>query len=295
MAEALGKTTSFEQISIAADFVRNRLKIKDRAQVAKVAVILGSGLGAFAQEVMEKSKSQLIPYHEIPYFPTSSIEGHNSCLVYGFIGEIPVLLMQGRVHRYEGYSANKVAFPVCVLQALGVKSVILTNAAGAIGDHLGVGDLMLIKDHINVTGDNPLLGPNDLRMGPRFFDMSEAYSKSLRELAHKVALSQKAPLKEGIYIGVLGPCYETPAEIRMFKTMGADAVGMSTVLETIAARHGGMEVLGISCLTNKAAGLASGSLNHQEVTEIATKVSKRFSNLLFGIIPEIAHRYEQQK
>ncbi len=288
----LGKTIGFEQISIAADFIRNRLKIKDNASVASVAAVLGSGLGAFAQEVMEKSKSTVISYREIPHFPTSSIEGHGSRLVYGFIGETPVLLMEGRVHCYEGYSAGKVVFPIRVLQALGVKSVVLTNAAGAIGDHLEVGDLMLIQDHINLTGDNPLLGPNDLRVGPRFFDMTEAYSKSLRELAKKVGISQKLPLKEGVYIGVLGPCYETPAEIRMFKTMGADAVGMSTVFETISARHGSMEVLGISCLTNKAAGLSATFLNHEEVTEIATKVSKRFSNLLFGLIPEIANRHE---
>jgi purine-nucleoside phosphorylase len=291
----LEKTIGFEEVSTAADFIRNRLKIKENAKAASVAVVLGSGLGTFAQEVIEKSKTQVIPYHDIPYFPTSSIEGHSSCLVYGFIDETPVLLMQGRVHRYEGYAAQKVVFPICVLQSLGIKSVVLTNAAGAIGDHLDVGDLMLIQDHINMTGDNPLLGPNDFRMGPRFFDMSEAYSKSLRDLAHKVAINQNAPLKEGVYIGVLGPCYETPAEIGMFKSMGADAVGMSTVFETISARHGNIDVLGISCLTNKAAGLSVGALNHQEVTEIATKVSKRFSNLLFGIIPEIAHRYEYQK
>lgn len=286
------KGVGFEQTQEAARYIRERLKVKDKSPVATVGVVLGSGLGAFAQEVAQNSKSISIPYHEIPNFPTSSVEGHKGSLLFGSIQQKPVLIMQGRVHRYEGYSAQQVVFGMRVLQALGVKGVILTNASGAIGDHLEVGDLMMISDHINMTGDNPLLGPNDLRLGPRFFDMSEAYSKNLRQCAQRAAAEENFALKEGIYVGVLGPSYETPAEIRMFKAMGADAVGMSTVFETIAARHGAMEVLGIACLTNKAAGLSSNTLNHEEVTTTAAQVSRRFSSLLLRLVPSLAIQYE---
>jgi purine-nucleoside phosphorylase len=286
------KGIGFEQTKEAANFIRSRLKIKEGDPVASVAVVLGSGLGAFAQEVAQKSKSTSIPYHDIPNFPTSSVEGHNSSMLFGAIDGKPLLVMQGRVHRYEGYSSAQVVFGIRVLQALGVRSVVLTNASGAIGDHLNVGDLMLITDHINLTGDNPLLGPNDVRVGPRFFDMSEAYSKDLRQLAYKVAGEQNTSLKEGIYVGDLGPSYETPAEIRAFKSLGADAVGMSTVFETIAARHGAMDVLGIACMTNKAAGLSSNALSHDEVTTTAAQVSRRFSSLLLGLVPELARKYE---
>ena len=288
MAQQSTRGVHFDEVKEAARYIRDRLKIKDETPPALTAVVLGSGLGGFAQVIAEKNKSIQISYNDIPHFPVSSIEGHQSNLIYGFIDKTPVLLMQGRVHRYEGYSPAQVIFPVRVLQTLGIKNLILTNAAGAIGDHLNVGDLMLITDHINLTGDNPLVGSNDLRFGPRFFDMSEAYAKSLRQLARHVSDTNKLNLKEGVYAGVLGPCYETPAEIRMFKTIGADAVGMSTVFETIAARHGGIQVLGISCMTNKASGLSDTPLSHEEVSVSAALASDRFSLLLSRLIPLIS-------
>ena len=281
------RNIGLKEINEAAAFIRNVFKIKADEAVAPLAIILGSGLGTIADKLMESSKSFAIDYSAIPHFPTSSIEGHNSRLVLTSVNKEPILLMQGRVHRYEGYSPAQVAFPIRVLNGLGVKTLIITNAAGAIGDHLNVGDLMLITDHINMTGDNPLIGPNDLRLGPRFFDMSETYTKLLRKTAKEIATQNKIELKEGIYIGVLGPCYETPAEIQMFKTMGADAVGMSTVFEAIAAKHSGMQILGISCMTNKAAGLSTTPLNHEEVTEIGLKAASRFSTLLLGLINKL--------
>ena len=266
----------FEQISEAANFIKSR---------ASVAIVLGSGLGALADELAKSPQSVSIAYEDIPHFSTSSTVGHAWRLVWATIDDKPVLLMQGRVHRYEGYTASQVVFPIRVLHALGVRNLVLTNAAGAIGDHIDAGDLMLISDHLNLTGDNPMVGPNDLRLGHRFFDMGEAYSSRLRLLAKNIAAKERHILKQGVYAGVLGPSYETPAEIRMLKTFGADAVGMSTVFETIAARHLGMQVLGISCATNKAAGISKTPLNHNEVTAAASQASHRFISLLMRILP----------
>ena len=247
---------------------------------AKIAVVLGSGLGGFANAL---SKPQFLPYSKISGFPISTVDGHSGRFVHGFIGETPVLLMQGRVHRYEGYTAQQVVFPIRTLKSWGIEKLILTNASGGINPDFEVGDLMVITDHLNLTGDSPLIGPNDAKLGTRFLDMTEAYSKRLRDLAK----SLDPNLREGVYAGLLGPCYETPAEIRMLKILGADAVGMSTVFETIAARHLGMEVLGISCISNKAAGLSGTKLSHEEVTAAGQKASKKFADLLTRLIPLI--------
>lgn len=247
---------------------------------AKIAVVLGSGLGAFADQL---SQTTSLSYAKIPNFPLSTVEGHSGRFVHGFVGETPVLLMQGRVHRYEGYTAQQVVFPIRTMKSWGIEKLVLTNAAGGINAGYDVGDLMLITDHLNLTGDSPLIGPNNSELGPRFPDMTEAYSARLRDLAKTI----QPDLREGVYAGLLGPCYETPAEIRMLKTLGADAVGMSTVFETIAAQHLGMEVLGISCICNKAAGLSADKLSHEEVTLAGQKASKKFAALLLDLIPQL--------
>ncbi len=283
----------YNQIHAAATFIREKLNLKADEPAGRIGVILGSGLGPFADKVSVNTKENAISYHDIPGFPTSSVVGHRSQFMRGLVEGHQVLIMQGRVHRYEGYNAAQVAFPAQVLIALGARAVILTNASGAIHNNFNVGDLMLMSDHINLTGDNPLLGANDLRLGPRFFDMSECYTPALRDLAKHLAATLHIPLQEGVYAGVLGPSYETPAEIRAFRTLGADAVGMSTIFEAIAAHHGGAEVLGISCLTNKAAGLSAQKLSHDDVTVIANQASDRLSSLLLHLIPELAKRYEQ--
>lgn len=275
---------TYEQVQTAAQMVRERFGYKPNKSVAKIGVILGSGLGGFAGSLAEYGKVRSIPYADIPHFPVSHVEGHASNLHLAKIDETPILLMQGRVHRYEGYSASQVAFPMRVMMALGVETVILTNAAAGLDKHFEVGDLMLITDHINFTGDCPLLGPNDLRFGPRFLDMTEAYSKSLIKIAKECAKSLKFSFQEGVYGGVLGPNYETPAEIKMFQKLGVSAVGMSTVYETFAARHGGAKVLGISCITNKGAGMSKQVISHEEVQENAALASVRFTAVLTAIL-----------
>lgn len=282
----------FEQIQAAASAIRDRFGLPQAASASTIGIVLGSGLGHFADHISGIGKIKSIAYGAIPHFPTSSIEGHHGQMNYGLLNGTPLLAMQGRVHCYEGYSANEVVFPIRVMAELGVKLVILTNAAGAINSDFHVGDLMLISDHINMTGDNPLLGPNDKRLGSRFFDMTQAYSKAARSLAHEIGAREKIQLREGCYCGVLGPSYETPAEIRMMRTCGADAVGMSTVFETIAARHRQVEVLGISCLTNMAAGLSASALSHDDVTHTAEIASDKFTRLLFELIPELAKRFK---
>lgn len=281
MTDVLGFTHATAAAAAAADRLRSGLP------AATVGVILGSGLGAVADTVVESGGTAL-SYGEIPHFPTSSVEGHKGRLVYGIVGGVPVLLMQGRVHRYEGYPASSVVFPVRVLHALGVKRLVVTNAAGGLGAGFSAGDLMLIEDHLNLTGDNPLVGHNDARFGPRFPDMSEAYSRRLTALADDVAQARGLKLQRGVYAGLLGPSYETPAEIRMLRTLGAHAVGMSTVFEVIAASHLGMEVLGISCITNLAAGLSDQKLSHDEVKDTATRVEAAFSGLILDLLPRLA-------
>ncbi|RRA48745.1 purine-nucleoside phosphorylase [Acidipila sp. EB88] len=256
---------------------------------ARIAIVLGSGLGAFAERLRNTT---ILPYAEIPHFPVSGVVGHAGRLVAGELNGVPVLVMQGRVHAYEGHSADAVVFAVRVLAAIGVKVMILTNAAGGIRLDLRQGQLVLISDHINLSGLNPAVGP--LRgERPRFFDMSEAYSRPLRQLAHAAAAANGSYISEGVYISVLGPSFETPAEIRAFRMWGADLVGMSTTLETIAARQAGVEVLGISCVTNMAAGVDAHPLSHEEVMETGRGVEQQLTALLNGIVPRAAAYLER--
>jgi purine-nucleoside phosphorylase len=279
-------SNQFGQVHAAAAAVRDRFGVSEGAKCARVGVVLGSGLGNVADTVLEKG-GRAVEYGSIPHFPTSSVEGHKGRLVRGNVGGVDVLLMQGRVHRYEGYSAQDVAFPIRVLHALGVEKLVVTNAAGGIGDGMKPGDLMIIDDHLNLTGDNALVGPNDSRFGPRFPDMSDAYAKRLRGIALELAQKRGVEMKHGVYAGLLGPSYETPAEIRMLRLLGASAVGMSTVHETIAANHLGLEVLGISCITNLAAGISAHKLSHDEVKATATRVEAAFSGLVLDLVPRI--------
>ncbi|MCR8633868.1 purine-nucleoside phosphorylase [Paenibacillus radicis (ex Xue et al. 2023)] len=250
----------------------------------EIGLILGSGLGVIADLV---EQATVIAYKDIPNFPVSTVEGHAGELLLGTIHGKHVLLMKGRFHLYEGYGVNVVSFPVRVMKELGVKTLIVTNAAGGVNTSYEVGDLMLIKDHINFTFHNPLIGPNFNELGVRFPDMSEAYSRGLRKTAHEVASEQGIKLQEGVYIGLLGPTYETPAEIRMVRTLGADAVGMSTVAEVVVARHAGIEVLGFSCITNMAAGILDQPLSHAEVIETTERVKPKFLKLILGIVARL--------
>lgn len=266
-------------IQEAANYIRSKSSV-----APKIGLILGSGLGVLADHIEEAVS---IAYKDIPYFPQSTVEGHAGELLIGTVQGAPVVLMKGRFHMYEGYGPELTAFPVRVMKALGVAKLLVTNAAGGINTSYKPGDLMLISDHINMTGRNPLAGPNDAEQGPRFPDMSEAYNRKLREIAKQVAKEKEVPLQEGVYVGLLGPSYETPAEIRMFRTLGADAVGMSTVSEVIVARHAGIEVLGISCISNMAAGILDQPLSHEEVIETTDRVREKFLNLVLGIIPKL--------
>lgn len=250
----------------------------------EIGLILGSGLGVIADLV---ENPVVIEYQDIPHFPVSTVEGHAGELLLGKVAGREVLLMKGRFHMYEGYGVDTVAFPVRVMKELGIGAVLVTNAAGGVNTSYKAGDLMLIRDHINFTFRNPLIGPNFSELGVRFPDMSEAYSKRLREAAKAVAAEQGIELQEGVYIGLLGPSYETPAEIRMMRTLGADAVGMSTVAEVIVARHAGMEVLGFSCISNMAAGILDQPLSHEEVMETTERVKMTFLQLILGIIPKV--------
>lgn len=252
--------------------------------VPRVGVVLGSGLGAFAESL---SGCLALPYAEIPHFPQSSVEGHAGQLVVGHVGQTPVAVMSGRVHFYEGYSMAQVVFPVRVLAALGVQSLLVTNAAGAVNPAFSPGELMVITDHLNLTGDNPLRGHNDERLGSRFPDMSTVYGTEGQRALHDSAKAAGATLREGVYAGLSGPSYETPAEIRMLRTLGASAVGMSTVAEVIAARHAGLRVAGLSVLTNHAAGISKHPLSHEEVKEVAAQVRDVLVKLLLDVVPRL--------
>ena len=251
----------------------------------KIGLVLGSGLGAFADSLTDGIK---IPYSEIPSFPQSTAIGHAGRLVIGNAGQVPVAAMQGRVHQYEGYSAQQVAFPIRVFARMGINSVILTNAAGGINLGYSKGALVLIKDHINLQGTNPLVGPNDDRFGVRFPDMTHTYSRAYREIAREEAAKLGIILHEGIYAALLGPSYETPAEIDHLRRIGADLVGMSTVAEVIAARHAELNVLAISCVTNMAAGILDQPLSHAEVMETGERVRTTFEALLKAVLPRVA-------
>jgi purine-nucleoside phosphorylase len=248
----------------------------------RIGLILGSGLGSYADTFSEKT---VIPYHQLPHFPKAGVPGHPGNLILGEAEGITAVALQGRVHRYEGYTMAEVAFPVRVLGALGIRQLIVTNAAGGLDPEFKPGDLMLITDHINLMGGNPLIGRNIEEFGPRFPDMSEAYDPAMREVVLRTAAERGVALREGVYAGLTGPAYETPAEIRMCRILGADAVGMSTVPEVMVASHMGIHVLGISCITNMAAGMLARRLSHEEVMETASRVNERFISLLRWTIP----------
>jgi purine-nucleoside phosphorylase len=266
-------------IEEAREYIEWRCDLRPRH-----AVVLGSGLGAFADELEERTE---IPYQEIPHWPRSAAVGHAGKLVIGKLAGLPLAVMSGRVHLYEGWTAAQVAFGVRVLGRMGVHGIVLTNAAGGVNRSYGRGCLVLISDHINLQGANPLTGPNDDSLGPRFPDMSEAYCKCYRETALAVAAELDIPTTEGVYAAVLGPSYETPAEIRYLRAIGADLVGMSTVQEAIAANHMGMRVLGISCVTNMAAGVLPQKLNHEEVLAAGEMVRGTLVKFLKTVLPRL--------
>ena len=269
----------YEKVAEAAEFLRARL-----GAVPQVGIVLGSGLGEFADRVED---ARVIPYGEIPNWPQSAVVGHAGKLVAGQVGGRQVAVLAGRAHFYEGHDMRVATFSVRALGLLGVKTLVLTNAAGGINTRFESGALMVIDDHINLFGTNPLVGPNEDRFGPRFPDMTEAYSKRLRAVADKAGAERGIRIEHGIYAALHGPSYETPAEIRYLRTIGADAVGMSTAPETIVARHMGLEVLAISCITNMAAGVLDKPLNHAEVMETAARVKDQFIGLLEGVIEKV--------
>jgi purine-nucleoside phosphorylase len=272
--------TALKEAEEAVKFIAGRTPLRP-----SIGLVLGSGLGAFAR-TLERATS--VPYSQIPHFPTATAPGHGGELVVGHAGGVPVAVMSGRVHYYEGYRMDQVVFPVRVLARLGVKILILTNAGGSINVNYKPGELMVIEDHINYMGTNPLLGPNEDELGPRFFDMTEPYDARLREIAEAACWKAGVPVRKGVYIGFTGPSYETPAEIKMARAMGADAVGMSTVPEVIAARHMGLRVLGLSCLTNMASGVLKKKLDHREVLAVGEKVKMGLLDALNRIIQEAA-------
>ena len=279
MIESPAASNLYARAEHAARIIRARTVAE-----ARMAIVLGSGLGDFADEFEDAVR---IPYEQIPGFAVSTVEGHAGSLIIGKVGPVPVLAMQGRVHFYEGYSLEEVTFPIRTFKLLGIKTLVLTNAAGGINVELSEGALMVISDHLNLMGVNPLRGPNDERFGPRFPDMSEVYSRELQEAVVEEARAVGIEVRRGIYAALPGPSYETPAEIHMLRTFAADAVGMSTVPEAIVARQMGMDVLGISCITNMAAGISDQPINHEEVMETGRKVRAIFTLLLRRIISRL--------
>jgi purine-nucleoside phosphorylase len=271
----------YTRASAAARYILGKTKLRPT-----VALVLGSGLGKFADDLSGATK---IPYAKIPHFPPSTAIGHAGQLVVGNIGATPVAVMQGRVHFYEGYSLKEVTFPMRVFGRMGIQAVVLTCAcAGLDKEKVQPGSLMLFRDHINLQGSNPLSGPNEDRFGPRFPDMSKAYSENFRRIARQTAQEKGIEVTEGVYVAIPGPSYETPAEIRFLRNIGADMVGMSTVPEVIVARHMGMEVMAIGCVTNYGAGMLDQPINHEEVLEVGRQVYGKFSTLLRALIPRLA-------
>ena len=279
MSEDLSSPTLYERAEHAARTIRAHWR-----EDARIALVLGSGLGAFADDLQEPIS---IPYAEIPGFARSTVHGHAGRLVLGTIEGVPLVIMQGRFHYYEGYAFDDVVFPIRVFGLLGIKALVLTNAAGGINVAFDQGALMVISDHLNLIGENPLRGANDERFGQRFPDMSEVYARDFQEIAVDEAHSIGLELRRGIYAGLSGPSYETPAEVRMLRTLGADAVGMSTVPEAIIARQMGIKVLGLSCITNLAAGVHDEPINHDEVMETGARVHAVFKELLRRVIPRL--------
>jgi purine-nucleoside phosphorylase len=273
------KMSNVNEIVEARDFVLSKINV-----APKIGIILGSGLGSLADEF---KNAVSIPYEDIPYFSKSDAIGHANELVIGELQGQIVIAMKGRYHYYEGYSLSEVTFPVRVLKALGIEKLVITNACGAVNTEFNAGELMLITDHINLVGSNPLIGKNNDELGPRFTDVSEVYNRELRAVASKVAKEKGITLREGVYAWWSGPVYETPAEIRMIRILGGDAAGMSTVPEATVAIHAGLKVLGISCLTNMACGILDQPLSHEEVLEVAAKSRNTFVDLIKGILKEI--------
>jgi len=274
----------FTRADSAAQFLLSQTKVRP-----KIGLVLGSGLGAFADQLTDAAR---IPYSQIPSFPRSTAIGHAGQMVIGHAGDVPVAVMQGRVHLYEGYSAPEVAFPMRVFGRMGIGAVIITNAAGGINLKYQQGALVVITDHINLQGTSPLVGANDERWGLRFPDMTRAYAKEYVQIAREEAAKLGIDLQDGVYAALLGPSYETPAEIRHLRIIGADLVGMSTAAEVIAARHMGMKVLAISCVTNMAAGILDQILTHQEVMETGEKVRGQFEALIRAVLPRMAEEFK---
>jgi purine-nucleoside phosphorylase len=275
----------FTRAESAAKFLESQSGLFPR-----IGIVLGSGLGAFADQLTDETR---IPYENIPFFPRSTAIGHAGQMVIGKVGDVPVAVMQGRVHLYEGYSAQEVAFPVRVLGLMGIHALVLTNAAGGINLDFKQGTLVVIRDHLNLQGQNPLVGENDERFGPRFPDLTQAYFKPYREVALAAAAKLGTPIQEGIYAALLGPSYETPAEIRYLRALGADLVGMSTIAEVIAARHMGLKVLAISCVTNMAAGIVDQPIQHEEVLKTGERIQGEFLALLRAVLPLVAADIEE--
>ena len=271
----------YDRASEAARYIR----AKAQGRAPRVAIVLGSGLGGVADAVSDPVE---IPYEEIPHFPASTVQGHAGRLVLGTCGGAEVVAMKGRFHFYEGYPMDQVTLPIRAFAEMGIRSLVLTNAAGGAAPGFSPGDLMLITDHINLMGNNPLLGPNDDRLGPRFPDMTAVYTPEYQEAAREVAREAGVTLREGVYLALTGPTYETPAEVRMLRMLGADALGMSTVPEAIVARHSGMKIVAFSCITNVAAGMLEQEINHQEVMEVGKRAGAQLSELILRLLPRLA-------
>ena len=282
MAEQVAGTGLYERAEHAARIIRSRT-----TETPRIALVLGSGLGGFANDFEEAVS---IPYEEITSFPRSTAEGHAGRLVIGKVEQVSVVAMQGRVHFYEGYTLEQVTFPIRVFHLLGIKTLIVTNAAGGVNVQLTQGALMVLSDHLNLMGDNPLRGPNDSRFGPRFPDMTTAYSPDLQEIVIEEARALEIEVRRGVYAALSGPSYETPSEIHMLRNLGADAVGMSTVPEVIVARQMDMEVLGISCITNLAAGITDEPINHEDVMATGDRVRETFTSLMRRVVARVNSR-----
>ena len=280
----MAQPTIYQKIREAVEAIQKRSHIRPQ-----VGIILGSGLGVIADQA---KNATVIPYTDIPHFHGTSIEGHAGKMILGDYHGVPTVFLQGRFHVYEGHSMEDVVFPTRAICGLGIKTLVLTNASGAINTRFRPGDVMFIEDHLNLMGDNPLKGPNLSQLGPRFPDLTEAYSKTCLTVLKQAATELQMPFHTGVYAGLLGPTYETPAEIRMYRTWGADAVGMSTVPETIAANHLGVRVAGISCITNLGAGMSSQKVTHQEVIENSKLGAKKLQELLEKAIPKLVYKPE---
>ena len=277
----------YERATEAARFITS----KAPGRIPRVAIVLGSGLGGVADAIDDAVE---VPYGEIPFFVRSTVDGHAGALIIGALGGVDVVVMKGRFHYYEGYTMEEVTFPERVFAVLGIKTIVLTNAAGGTERHISPGSLMVIIDHINMMGDNPLRGANDPRFGPRFPDMTHIYAPEYIGIAHEVARSMGLKLTEGVYVGLRGPSYETPAEVKLFDKFGGDALGMSTVPEAIVARHCGIKVLAISCITNVAAGLTRNEINHEDVMEVGARAGRQLATLILGIVPKLFEEHDER-